>query len=272
MPLQWATTPVGVEWLLAHGADADPVFAPNGETPLHVAARRWDVAIVEALVERGADVSRRRADGRTPFAVATLSANGAVADWLRSHGASDELPLVDRLVAACGFGNRAAAEAMLAAHPRLRDEITDAHYATLHRAAGQGDVAALALLLDAGFDPNRGDEEIGKTALHSAAMEGRPDAVRLLLARGASPDIRDREFNGHPLVWAAEGSRSHRDRARDYATVGRLLLDAGASMEWPQPTSEPTEGIIEVLAEWQRARTSDAAMASPARRESSPKP
>jgi ankyrin repeat protein len=251
--LHWSRTPAGVQWLLEHGADADPVFAGNGETPLHVAAAQWDVATVESLVQRGADVSRRRADGRTPHAVAALHGNREVAEWLRAHGASDELLPVDRLVASCGNGDRAAAEAMLAARPTLRTEISDAHYATLHRAAEQGDVAVLALLLDCGFDPNRGDAEIGKTALHSAAMAGRPDAVQLLLARGASPDVRDREFDGQPLVWAAEGSRSHGDRARDYAEVGRLLLRAGSTTEWQQPTDEPAEGIAEILAEWRRS-------------------
>jgi ankyrin repeat protein len=257
--LHWSRTPLGVQWLLEHDADPDPVFAANGETPLHVAAQQWDVAMVQSLVERGADVSRRRADGRTPYAIAELNGNLAVADWLRAHGASDELEPVDRLVAACGRGDRAAAEAMLAERPTLHDEIGDAHYATLHRAAEQGDVAVLTLLLDCGFDPSRGDAEIGKTALHSAAMAGRPDAVRLLLARGASPNVRDREFNGQPLVWAAEGSRSHGDRARDYAEVGRLLLSAGSTVEWEQPTEEPAEGIVEILAEWQRGGTTEVA-------------
>jgi len=257
--LHWSTTDVGVRWLLEHGADPDPVFAANGETPLHVAARRWDVALVEAFVRRGADVSRRRLDGRTPYAVAALNGNHAVAEWLRANGVSDELAPVDRLVAAAARGDRATVETMLATTPTLRGEIGPEHYVALHHAAEQGDAAALALMLDCGFDPNRGDEEIGKTALHSAAMAGRPDAVRLLLARGASPDTRDREFDGQPLVWAAEGSRSHADRARDYAEVGRLLLDAGSSVEWRSPTEEPAEGIAEVLAEWQRQRATGVA-------------
>lgn len=251
--LQWSTTSTGVQWLLDHGANPDPVFAANGETPLHVVARRWDDALAERLVERGADISRRRADGRTPFAVAALNGNSAVADWLRAHGAADDLRPVDRLVAACGRGDRAAVAAMLAAAPALRNEISAEHYVALHRAAEEEDVAALGLLLDCGFDPNRGDEEIGKTALHSAAMAGRPEAARLLLARGASPEVRDREFHGQPLVWAAEGSRSHPDRAADYAEVGRLLLDAGTPVAW-EAGEEPAEGIVEILAEWQRDR------------------
>jgi ankyrin repeat protein len=251
--LHWSRIDAGVRWLLEHGADPDPVFPPNGETPLHVAAQQWDVALVEQLVQRGADPSRRRADGRTPYAIAELNGNRAVADWLRDSGASAELDQVDRLVAACARGDRATAESLMAAHPSLSSEITDAHYIALHLAAEQGDVAALALLLDCGFDPNRGDAEIGKTALHSAAMAGRPESVRLLLARGASPDTRDREFHGQPLVWAAEGSRSRGERPQDYAEVGRLLLDAGSPVEW-QPGAEPSERILEVLEEWQRPR------------------
>lgn len=250
--LQWSTTAVGIRWLLEHGADADPVFAANGETPLHVAALRWDVGLVALLAERGADLRRRRADGRTPYAIAALNGNVAVADWLRAHGAADELAPVDRLAAACCRGDREAAQAILAAQPRLRDEIADTHYAALHRAAEEGDLAVLALLLDCGFDPNRGDESIGKTALHSAAMAGRVDAVRLLVARGASPDVRDREFHGQALVWAAEGSREHPDRATDYAAVGRVLLDAGSPVDWQQPGEEPAEGIVEIIAQWQR--------------------
>jgi len=243
-----------VRWLLEHGADPDPVNATNGETPLHVAATQWDVAMVELLVQRGADPSRRRADGRTPYSLAELNGNHAAAEWLRAHGAANALRPVDRLVAACARDDRAAVETILSTQPALRGEIEAVHYVALHRAAEQGDIAALALLLDCGLDPNRGDEEIGKTALHSAAMAGRPDAVRLLLRRGALPDPRDREFDGQPLVWAAEGSRSHPDRAHEYAEVGRLLLDAKSSVEWQSPTDEPAEGIGEILAQWQRER------------------
>ncbi|MEO8623504.1 MAG: hypothetical protein ABI625_20675, partial [bacterium] len=65
---------------------------------------------------------------------------------------------------------------------------------------------------------------------------------------------RDREFHGQPLVWAAEGSRSHGDRAGEYAEVGRLLLDAGSPVEW-EPGEEPAESILEILADWRRGRT-----------------
>src|SRR6266568_2348002 len=220
--------------LLDAGAD------PNDGVTLPLAASAGDIPVLEVL----------RADGRTPYAVAELNGNRAVADWLRAHGASPDLPEVDRLVAACSRGDRAAAEALLAKNPGLRNEITDDHYIALHQAAERDDVRALEAMLACGFDPNRPDAGIGKTALHSAAMEGWPDAVRVLLAHGASVHVRDREFKGQPLIWAAEGSRQGRE-GRDFAAVGKLLLDAGSPVEW-ETGDEPAEGILEIVAAWRR--------------------
>jgi ankyrin repeat protein len=248
--LNWSRTPEGVMWLLEHGADPNAVFAENGETPLHVVARAWDVPLAEAMAAHGAEIGRTRADGRTPYAVAELNGNRAVADWLLAHGASPELSEVDRLVAACSRADRATADALLARTPGLRNEITDDHYIAFHQAAERGDVRALDAMLACGFDPDRPDAGIGKTALHSAAMAGWPDAVRVLLAHGASVHVRDREFKGQPLIWAAEGSRTHRE-GRDFAAVGKLLLDAGSPVEW-ETGAEPAEGILEIVAAWRR--------------------
>ena len=258
--MQWSRTPVGIYWLLDHGADANAVFAQNGETLMHAAARGWNVEMVERLAARGADVTRPRADGRSPYAVARLNGNADVADWLLTHGASDDVSPVDRLVAACSRGDRATAESMLASHPGLRGEIAPEHYPVLIQAAERGDSAALAALALCGFDLTRGDDEIGKTPLHAAAMEGWVDAVRVLLEHGASVSVRDREFHGQPLVWAAEGMRMHGangrdgrgdDPRRDHATVGQLLLAAGSPQDW-EAGQEPAEGLADILNEWRR--------------------
>lgn len=239
----------GVRWLLAHGADPDPVFAENGETPLHLVAACRDAALAEELVSRGADIARRRADGRTPYAVAELHGNQEVAAWLLARGAPRELSDVDRLVSACSRGDRAAVSEMLEAQPELRGAIGPEHYAAFFRAAERNETNALELLLACGLDPDRADESIGKTALHAAAMEGWTDAVRVLLAHGASVAVRDREFKAQPLIWAAEGSLSHPLPDRDHAGVGRLLLDAGSPVEWQQG-EEPSQAIVEIVNAW----------------------
>ncbi|MGH7627355.1 MAG: ankyrin repeat domain-containing protein [Gemmatimonadaceae bacterium] len=258
--LHWAAGPAGPVWLLDHGANADPVFPATGETPLHVVAARWDARLAELLANHGADITRRRADGRTPYAVAELSGNRDVAAWLLAHGAHDDMSNADRLVAACSRGDGTAARAMLAANPALRAELgaayNTAYNDALIKAAERGDTQVLETMLSCGFDPNIGDDEIGKTPLHAAAMEGWPDAVRVLLAHGASPAARDKEFHGTPLVWAAEGCRSRKDDGRDHAAVGRLLLDAGSPADW-QSGEEPAQTVLDILAEWQRSALTD---------------
>jgi ankyrin repeat protein len=246
--LHWAKAPDGARWLLEHGADPAPVFAANGETPLHVVAASWGAELAEQLVSRGADVARRRSDGRSPYAIAELSGNGAVAEWLVAHGAASDISDVDRLVAACSRGDRAWAQAMLERQPELRAEISAEHYGAFYRAAERNDSAAIETMLACGFDPNRGDESIGKTALHVAAMEGWPEAVRVLLSHGASVSVSDREFRAQPLIWAAEGSRTSRE-GRDHAAVGQLLLDAGSPTEW-EAGAEPSEAILETVNAW----------------------
>lgn len=249
--LHWAASTTGARWLLDHGADPDAVFADNGETPLHATAESRDPALAEALVNRGADIERRRADGRTPYAVAELNGNRAVAEWLRARGASTELSAADRLVAACSRGDTRSAKAMLEHDPDLRREIRPEHYSAFYQAAERNDAPALETMLACGFEPNRPDESIGKTALHIAAMRGWPDAVRVLLAHGASVDLRDREFKAQPLVWAAEGAQHPRPDS-DHATVGRLLLQAGSPVDW-QYTEEPSERIVEIVNDWRRS-------------------
>jgi ankyrin repeat protein len=246
--LHWASTTDGARWLLAHGADPDPVFADNGETPLHVVAANGDIALAEELVSRGAVVDRPRADGRTPHAIAALNGNDELAQWLLAHGAAAELLPVDRMVAACSRGDRETAEAMLHADPGLRDAIGLEHYGALHRAIERNDTHVIEIMLACGFDPNRGDASIGKTALHVAAAEGWPESVRVLLAAGASVAARDDEFHGTPLVWAADGART-RPEGRDHATVGRLLLDAGSPLDW-EAGDEPAETITDTIAQW----------------------
>lgn len=249
--LQWTRQLDGAYWLLEHGADADPVFAANGETPLHLAAAGYGVDLLEALARRGADLRRPRRDGRTPYALAELNGNRAAADWLRARGAAGALRPVDELVAACSRGDRAAAERLLASQPGLRQQLGPEHYPVFYRAAERNDTAALEALLAAGFDPNRGDEEMGMTVLHRAAMAGWPQAIEVLLAHGASPAARDREFHCTPLYAAAEGARRGTDIPIecDFATVGRLLLAAGSPLDW-ESTAEPAGAHQEIINAW----------------------
>jgi hypothetical protein len=249
--MTWADTPAGEYWLLDHGADPNLALAPEGEAPLHVAARRWDVAMAVHLVAHGADVSRRRNDGATPHTLAELSGNRAVAAWLLAHGAADELTPLERFVAACAAADRAAADAMLAARPSLRSELRLEHHLMLHGAAERGDAAVLETMLACGFDPDAPDKD-RVTPLHRAAMGGRLDAVRVLLAHGADTGPLDGMFAAPPIVWAVEGRGNPKHRG-DHVGVARLLLAAGSPADWTPPDGAPSpEHTLENLAALKR--------------------
>ena len=75
-------------------------------------------------------------------------------------------------------------------------------------------------LLEAGADPNAGDDGPGKgnRPLHDAAWRENPIFVKTLIEAGADPNVRD-SFGNTPLHYAAHNANP---------TIAALLLDAGA--------------------------------------------
>ena len=124
--------------------------------------------------------------------------------------ASIDLDAVDLFVCAATDGDRARADAMLEADPRLRDQALDRRPDQLVRAAARGSPAAVALLIELGFDVNATDREspLHVTALHEAAMRGSMPIIRLLVAHGADPTIRDSGYEATPAGWAEHFGKS----------------------------------------------------------------
>jgi len=254
--LGWATDPSGPRWLLEHGANPNLAWGPDGEAPLHVAARRWNVAMTELLASRGADVAARRRDDYTPHALAELFGNREIASWLLAHGATDELSSLDRFVAACARADRTAADAMLTADPVLRTRLRPEHHLMLHRPAESGNTAVLETMLACGFDVDARDKDC-VTPLHRAAMGGHPHAVRVLLAHGAGVNALDGMFSATPLIWAVEGRSSSR-HGGDHVAVARLLIAAGSAVVWQVPEGAPgVEKTMDGLRELVREAESD---------------
>lgn len=77
-----------VAYLLDHGVDinynnSDMVY-PYQATPLTVATRMGNQAMVQYLIERGADVTLAEKDGDRPYTIAVSNKNTALADFLKS--------------------------------------------------------------------------------------------------------------------------------------------------------------------------------------------
>jgi ankyrin repeat protein len=76
----------------------------------------------------------------------------------------------------------------------------------LHRAAAEGDVAAIERLRDAGADPNGRDVD-GRTALHIAALAGQHEAALTLVRRGTDPRAYDEQHIDALTLAAEKGDR-----------------------------------------------------------------
>ncbi len=234
----------GAAWLLEHGANPNCVCyrEKSGETPLHVAARHWDGAMIELLLQHGADVHARRRDGRTALTLAELNGRASAAAALRAAGAVDELTPADRFIAACMRGDRA--EAM-----RLRDpELIEANGAQFLEAGMQ----AVEVMLDCGFAVGT-TGNIGETKLHWAAFTGNAEMARLLIARGANLEVHDRSFDAAPIGWCFYASRNQRAPQSDYPGVARALLEAGAKLE-DGDADNAADDVAEAVAAFRRER------------------
>ena len=148
---------------------------------------------------------RRRADGRTPHTLAELHGNHDIATWLLAHGADDELSPLDRFVAACARGDRAAAAGDArgpAGAPRRARPEHHLHAASAGRERQRGrarDDARVRLRSERAATRTTSRRS---TARRWAAI---PEAVRVLLALGADVNALDGMFAATPLVWAVEG-------------------------------------------------------------------
>jgi ankyrin repeat protein len=207
-----------VQLLLDLGADIHRADGPNAWTPLHQAAASGHTAVVQALLQRGADPRLPDKEGGTPLywaagtgrreAAAALLDQGADAN-ARAHDGTTPLwraaynndPAMVELLLSRGADVNAGTSALLAVpvwevgralldkgadvNARSKDGLT-----VLMMYAHKGSTVGLQALLDRGaqIDAVRPS---GETALMLAAAAGHVETVGLLLMRGARPDLRD---------------------------------------------------------------------------------
>jgi hypothetical protein len=167
-----------VEMLVEAGADVNARFdGRHTETPLHWAASSDDVEVLDALLDRGADIESPGSviGGETPLADAVAFGQWRAAHRLVQRGARANL----WQAAALGLMDRLRPYFETASSPP-RDEVTTAFWCACH--GGQRDTAAYLLERDAdinwvGFD--------GLTPLDAARRSGAQDLAAWLEARGA---------------------------------------------------------------------------------------
>jgi ankyrin repeat protein len=214
-----------VRLLLDRGAvpdDHDVYLAIFGED---------DNESLRLLLDAGANPDAVDPDGLSLYRWAISQGRDDLAALLREHGARDDTSIAERFLAACVRTDTDTVHSYLQDQPDLASELSATDMGTaLMRAAENGDIIAIKLMLGLGF-PVNADGDSGGTALHAAASAGSPSAVRFLLDHGADLNARDTSWDSTPLIWAMVGSGMRMGQApdADWVATVQLLLDAGAS-------------------------------------------
>jgi hypothetical protein len=169
-----------VRTLAAAGADLDApaVGMRHRETPLHWAASNDDVALIDALLDAGADIERAGSsiDGGSPLSCAVGYGQWPAARRLVERGARTLL----WHEAALGL-MPAIRQRVEAGPPAQPEELSG----PLWNACHGGQLAVAQYLLAHGADLNWPAPWSGQTPLDIAEQEGRSDIVAWLLGKGA---------------------------------------------------------------------------------------
>ena len=189
-----AATRVGhadtVTRLLALGANPDPQQQNGKFTALIYAAASGDGDIITQLIDGGADVNYRGANGWNSLSWAVAEGNADAVEQLIDAGA-------DVNVKSESYNLKQTALII----------------ATEEQRNSKPQYRIVSQLLAAGADPNAQDS-LGRSALANASYGGYTDIVRLLLAAGADATIANNQRNTpldiaqarghHTIVWLLE--------------------------------------------------------------------
>jgi ankyrin repeat protein len=169
-----------VQLLKGHGADLDAAAVGmwHQETPLHWAASNDDVALIDVLLDAGADIERAGSsiDGGPPLSCAVGYGQWEGARRLVARGAKT------RLWHEAALGMMEAITARVEAAPPLHGaDLSGPFWNACHG----GQLGAAQYLFAHGADLNWPAPWSGQTPLDIAEQAGRSDAVAWLLENGA---------------------------------------------------------------------------------------
>ncbi|KAI9861085.1 MAG: hypothetical protein M1813_005514 [Trichoglossum hirsutum] len=210
-----------VQLVVEKGADIN-VRDGEGWTALHRAVKAEAVVVVQLLVEKGANINTKDNEGRVALHWAAQNGHVAVVQLL-----------VEKRVDTNVKHNRGLTALHLAAYERLEDvvrlpawkaanidAIDNAGWTVLHLAIQNGHEDVALLLLKKGANISA-ENDGGWTALHLAAHSGQKVVVRLLLEKGANANKKDNEG------WTS----LHRAAQNGHEAVAQLLVRGGADID-----------------------------------------
>ena len=191
-----------VTQLLAAGANVQVQGGRFEGTPLHSAAARGDKAMIELLLQHGAQIDAVDILGRQPAHLAAAR-NAQALELLLDHGAELEpLTYASTPLAMAAQHGRLEALKLLLARGANPDCVPRGGQSALVAAVNAGNVSIVKLLLRPGDGAQFGQ------ALFSATRSNNLPLVELLLAEGADPLQREQDNSSLLHIAAEQGNVS----------------------------------------------------------------
>ncbi len=221
--------------LLASNAYLANIRDQDGHTPLYVASRGANLAMIKQLVEAGANPKSQTSFGDTPlFALAMIGETDkrypdavTAIDYLLKNGASiyAEDGKGDNILHKASFyGNLHLAQLALknGISPHMRDHNRST---PIYQAAWTGNKAIIDLLLQHGANIDA-DIEIGQSPIYGAAWTNKVDIAEFLVSKGA----RVKKSGRTPLHLAATHGNIE---------VSQFFIDKGVAVDALDDSGSP---------------------------------
>lgn len=239
-----------VRLLLKQGADVNSAQG-DGMTALHWAVQKGDVELVQTLLYAGANLrAATRIGGYTPLLIAGKSGNAAMVEMLVGAGADPNATTANGatpLMLAAQAGNAAAVKALVerGANVNAKEKVKGETALTFAAAYGRADV--IRVLTAHGADPkvttnvmdmaeyNKEEQErLQQFQQQQAAQAGRGGAEPARGGRGFNPNAKpgiDRQYNFTELVgyWGGMAPMHLAARQGELDAV-KALIEAGADV------------------------------------------
>jgi ankyrin repeat protein len=214
-----------VRLLLQRGAEIDRQDA-EGRTALMHALEYADIDVIQTLLETGCNLDIRDKQGNTALMVAEFRGLSEIATLLKQAGASQKGLQEVELIQAVTRGDIDRVESLLQENVDVNARIGNTTALCQAAIGGYSDI--VKLLIAAGTDINQRESEGRFNPLLYAAYDGNFEVVRVLLEAGADVSVRVQDYL-NPLEYAELGKQEGNRKDRPFNEVIELLESYGAT-------------------------------------------